>query len=62
MERSFWHDFCNGAKVRSADRESGASHIGQVSSTLMKRVISEASLLPVLIFIYYCDMSWCFSL
>ena len=48
--------------MRSADRESGASHIGQVSSTLMKRVISEASLLPVRIFIYYCDMSWCFSL
>ena len=62
MERSFWRDFCNGAKVRSADRESGASHIGQVSSTLIKRVISEDTLLPVLLFIYYCDMSWCFSL
>ena len=49
MERSFWRDFCNGANVRSADRESGASHIGQVSSTLMNRVISEDTLLPVLL-------------
>ena len=28
LERSFWRDFCNGAKLRRADRESGTSHIG----------------------------------
>ena len=37
--------------------ESGTSHIGWVSSTLIKRVISEASLFPLLLFIYYRDMS-----
>ena len=28
QERLWWRDFCNGAKLRPADLESGGSHIG----------------------------------